>query len=727
MISRSQCAGAALLFLPAAAFAQLPPSGGEAWPPSSRAVIAWDSTAAGEDSLDQISLEAIFGGMGFTTERAGKPGIGTSLPGNTSLLVIPHAAASRMTAAESRAVVASIERGLTLVTDGVSPLGGALGIRAGREVPVAVLEDQFQPEIRIRWPNHRVVAWISGYPKNDATPVYQDSSREHLLAVILQRNTGRCLYVAPLIDPVTGSGYARFPTLPWVVERGLGVRPPLRRRGADAYFDPGYRWRIPADSLARMWHAWGIRGVHVAAWYASSDPPYDYAALLQALHNNGLLAYAWLEWPYIGKGFWDRHPAWRQKNALLQDAHLDFLYLMDLQNPDCMEAALNELSGFLRADWDGVDVAEFTMTGAGREALEGPAVPEFFTGFTDVGRRMFREQAGFDPLELFAPASHHYWKSDTAALHTFYRYRTGVNLAAERTIFTRLRSAEEGAAGPRELMLTIVDNMLHPEFDNLLGFDLNTTVSIAREFDLTLVAEDPYTEWSRPPERYTTMGSNYRRLLGERPFMIDVNVVPLPEDRKELYSTAQPTGTEFLELWKYASRETRRVCYYCESSVLENDWLLLPAAMAGSGSVTAKGTAVTVSAPYTVALRSGAGNVRMDGEPWPARSDSEIIVPAGKHLITMDAEHGADVNLRLVSITGELLGAWCSADTLSLEYSARGRCALGFGLRPSAVLLDGMPAHPPVHDSGSGSVFYVPGGRHRFTVIRAPGGESLSR
>ncbi|HTY59493.1 MAG TPA: hypothetical protein VMF59_11785, partial [Bacteroidota bacterium] len=619
--------------------------------------------------------------------------------------------------AGGRAVVAGIERGFVVLTDGASPLTRALEIRHSAPASVADVTDRTNPEIRITWPGRQNAPSFEKYPQASSEIVY--AARERSIGIIVTRGRGKCLVFAPLVDPLTVKGYTRFPTLPTVLSRALGCRSLISRRGADAYFDPGYRFGRAADDLARMWKSWGLTGIHVAAWYAHGTPPFDYAGLLQALHRNGLLAYAWLEWPYVGKAFWDSHPSWRQKNALLEDAHLDFLYLMDLQNPACMASALGELEDLLALDWDGVDVAEFTLTGAGREALEGPAMPGFFTGFTETGRRAFAKAFGYDPLELFAAGSQHYWKSNPAALKTFYRYRTAVNYETERALFTAMRDADRRGNRSREMMLTIVDNSLHPEFDDLLGFDMNETVALTREFGLTLEVEDPYTEWSSPPDRYTAIRSGYRGLLKGGPFLIDVNVVPLPDDRAPHFSTPQATGTEFLELARYASGDADRVCFYCESSVYAKDWELLPFALAARGSVQGGPLSFVVEAPSTVSIRSGCGNreVRMDGEPWPARGDSAIIVPAGNHRVELGGEDQPK-GIRILSITGELVRAAWRGDSLSLTYRSAGRCAVGFSSAPAATALDGTPAALSRSASANGCVVLAPPGTHELTVTR---------
>ena len=689
-------------------------------PPAShiRSLLVWNPAATGADSLDQLAWERIFTCLGLHPERTPGTNPDRLALDSTTTLVVPHASARVLSPRMVQRIVNAVEGGLNLVSDGITHVTTSFGIRPRDPLRVGEVTDHWRPEIRITWPRRPSVDCIAAYPAKESTIIYSDARTGSPLGIVVQRGKGRCLFLAPLADPLTGRGYARFASLPSVLVEGLGCRPLLTRNCADAYFDPGYRAGVPPEKLAGMWRQWGIRGVHVAAWYASGDPPYDYRGLIDALHRNGIRAYAWLEWPYIGKGFWDRHPEWRQKNSLLQDAHLDFLYLMDLQNPECMNTALKELDDLLDEDWDGVDVAEFTLTGAGREALEGPAMPEFFTGFTDFGRSEFSRQKGFDPIELFSPQSQHFWKADTAGLKSFFRYRTDVNFATERRLFSELRNVDREKSRSRELMLTIVDNMHHPEFDDLLGFDLGRTAAVAKEFGVTIDIEDPYTEWTKPPERYIALGASYQRLLGDSPFMTDINVVPMEQDRQQDFSTAQAAGTEFLQLWKCASEATGRVCFYCESSVYEGDWKLLPFAMAQGANATPAAGSFIVDAPSTVLLRGpGAkGGAFLDDRPWPAVGDSEAIVPAGHHTIRFAGEGADSGRISLTSISGELLDAAWIGEDLVVDEQSPGRCALGFNRVPVKVLVDNEPTQQSITHTGTGCVVLCPPGRHRVTV-----------
>src|SRR5690349_21696865 len=84
----------------------------------------------------------------------------------------------------------------------------------------------------------------------------------------------------------------------------------------------------------------------------------------------------------IRTGFWDQHPEWREKTALGTDAHVDWRFLMNLQNPHCLKAVLADAKGLLSAyDWDGVDIGELTF-----DSLQGPDNPGAFTPFNAQAR-----------------------------------------------------------------------------------------------------------------------------------------------------------------------------------------------------------------------------------------------------------------------------------------------------------------------------------------------------
>jgi len=677
--------------------------------------------ASRPDSIDQASFGGALESMGFSYSviDAGefRP---TNLDG-MNLLVVPHASALTLSPLQLKAIMSSVRSGMSLITDGPSPLLTALGIDLRKAQRVSVVLDRLLPDMTLHWPDRPSVRSIAGYPGKLSRVLYSDSASGRSLGIALRLGQGGCLVLAPLFDELSGNGYSRFPTLPNAIVRELNCRPPFRRNALDVYFDAGYRYSIPIESLAALWREWGIRAVHAAAWYYGNTPPYDYKRLIDAAHKNGVVVYAWLEWPHVGPGFWKQHPEWRQKNALLQDAKLDFLHLMDLQNPDCLNAALNDLSVLLKEDWDGVDIAEFTITGAGGEALAGPERPDYFVPFTPTAIAEFKNLAGYNPLELEDSTSRHFWRRNAAALDQFYRYRTSVNNRLLRQVvefITRLR--KEGNRD-WELIHTIVDNSLHPEFDYLLGFDQLSTLRLLKEYGVTLNVEDPYMEWLQPPERYRKLRSTLVSLVPDHTSMIDINVVPVHPSTQLGFPSSQATGVEFLQQLQRAGEQGGRVCVYCESSVFTQDWQHVPHAMAAEASLREAKSGWEIKSPTTVAVQTlGEGEAWIDDRPWPCQGSEGVIIPAGTHSLAFkpataisDSTSGV---LRLLFLSDELLGCQASNARIELTYRSPARCLLAFNHRPARILVDGTSANLPVLVGEKVFVVVAPSGEHRLAV-----------
>jgi hypothetical protein len=686
-------------------------------------VLLWNSNALNEDAIDQQSFFTTLESSGFKTIRRDPSDLTNHPPGPNTLLIVPHSSALSLSAKNVKAIMKSLQLGLTVITDGESSLSRAMGFQLGEPVPVADLVDHVLPELKPHWADTPRVAWIENISNREREILISDRISGYPLAITKSFGKGHCIYFAPLFDPISGKGYARFANFPYLIVNVLHRKPAFRRQGADAYFDPGYRYNLPIETLARQWRQWGIRAIHAAVWYFYNKNPYDYARLIKASHQNGILVYAWLEWPYVGRKFWDLHPEWRQKNALLQDAHLDFLYLMDFQNPLCMQAAMNDLGLLLENDWDGIDVAEFSITGVGSQALEGPARPEYFTGFSVTARAEFKKLQGFDQIELFDTTSQHYWKKDSSALNTFYRYRVDVNNGLLRQVVHDFDSLNTTRKRNWEMILTIADNSLHPEFNRLLGYDLHSTLELVKEYTMTLQVEDPYMEWTKPPERYSRLGETYHRFLGDHPFIIDINVVPVhPPDQKG-YSISQPTGSEIFQLWRAAADQSSRVCFYSESTIFGHDWEILPYAMAAKAEIRKEGSELLINTPYTVTLTSVQmkGQFLLDGKPWMCYGEEGILIPRGKHRLGFrdmnDTTHIQETGIRLVSISDELLECRQEGDSLKVNYASPARCALTLSRRPAVMVLDGVVVDLPIIENEKHVVMLGPPGVHSLTLV----------
>src|SRR5258708_19884126 len=108
---------------------------------------------------------------------------------------------------------------------------------------------------------------------------------------------------------------------------------------------------------------------------------------MAACDRKGILVYAWLELPNVSEMFWNQHPEWREKTAVLQDAQLDWRKLMNLTNRDCFQAVSQGVKTLVeRFDWDGVNLAELYF-----ESLERAPNPPPFTPLNAASPNHFRQ------------------------------------------------------------------------------------------------------------------------------------------------------------------------------------------------------------------------------------------------------------------------------------------------------------------------------------------------
>ena len=680
-------------------------------------IIVWNSSAVKEDSIDQLSFQNAFSSIGLSPARISLPDLQLTKFNSNMLIILPHASASFLKEKDIDRIQLAVNNGARLITDGESKLTEQMNIKLSPPASVKIVKDLTFPSVHLHWADAPKVPLILNESGKTCRLLYTDPLSGHPIGILKNSGKGMFLFLSALFDPLSGEGYSRFPNLPNLVVKEMHCTPLFQRRGIDAYFDPAYRYNMPVKKLVSIWKSWGIKAIHAAAWNYYDSPSYDYKLLISEAHKQGILVYAWLEWPYIGKSFWDKHPEWRGKNALLKDAQLDFLSLMDLQNPACMNKALNDLSGLLKDDWDGIDIAEFSITGGVAGALEGPNDPTYFTGFNTIARKEFKSLYGFDQAELFNKSSEHFWKKDSIGLDKFYKYRVQVNNRLLRQIVVSLDSIKVFDKRDWELIFTVLDNSLHPEFDRLLGFDLPNTLKLAKEFHVTLQVEDPESEWTRPPSRYEQLAKAYAPLLGNIPLAIDINIVPVhPKDQKG-YASEQPTGTELFRQYSFADNSCGRVCFYSESTIYQHDWDVFPYVMASGTSVIKDNrqwriqTPHTVIMPYTVKL----GSVFLDNKPYPGCSSDEIIIPRGEHVLTfMDTSiaNEKNNNLRLIGISDELISCIQSAQGIELIYQSPARCLITLNKLPVNVKVDGKIASLKMLNDNDSYIIFAPSGKH---------------
>jgi hypothetical protein len=415
--------------------------------------------------------------------------------------------------------------------------------------------------------------------------------------------------------------------------------------------------------------------------------------LIEACHRRGILVYAWLELPHVSEKFWEEHPEWREKTAVLQDAHLDWRKLMNLADADCRRAVEAGVRGLLgRFDWDGVNLAELYF-----ESLEGAANPARFTPMNDNVRREYKELTGTDPLDLF--------RAGTAAeaLASFLQYRAGLALRMQREWLGALEDVRR-SKDHLDIALTHVDDRFDTRMRELIGADSASVLPLLGRHDFTFLIEDPATVWHLGPDRYSQIAERYKPLAPrqQEKLAIDINIV---ERYQDVYPTKQQTGVELMQLVNTAAKSFPRVTLYFEHSLLKPDLPLLPAAAAGASRVEVSESKIAVDSPHGAGV-AWSGPARVDGREWPLYDGQTVWVPPGAHVVEAGTASGA---LQVRRCNADVMAASVGAAGVEVAYRSTARVFVETDRRPSRVEVDGEVYAPEYFGD---TVFALPRGQH---------------
>jgi len=572
----------------------------------------------------------------------------------------------------------NVESGGLLILEGVNAIGFKM---TARKVRVASLVDVHNPKLPIIWESP-VEIFAADAPPDAEVFAKERWTGAPLLAGI-RMGRGAVLWAAVPPGP---RGYERFPYVPQALA-DLGFVPRWRSKELWAFFDSSYRTRADLDYLAARWRSAGIAAIHVAAWHFNEPDPGqdDYLRrLIEACHKRAILVYAWLELPHVSEKFWNDHPQWREKTGLLQDAHLDWRKLMNLQNRDCFTAVSHQVNNLLnRFDWDGVNLAELYF-----ESLEGAANPARFTPFNDDVRRDF----GSDPIEMLRT-------QNAPGLQKFLAYRANLAHRMQVEWIAEIESVRKNSKTHLDLVLTHVDDRFDPRIRDLIGADAARVLPLLESTDFSFLIEDPATIWNLGPERYEQIAARYAPLTARKDKLsIDINIV---ERYQDVYPTKQQTGTELFQLVHTAAKFFPRVALYFENSILPPDLGLLSASAAVA---TAAGPSVT--GPKQFGLISEP--VTVDGNVWPVYDGKAVWLPSGTHKL----EPGTLPSILLTDLNAELKSARSLPAGLEFTYTSASRAIATFS-GPVRILIDGQPS-----PSQDGPVTFLPRGSHTVTAMK---------
>ena len=586
-----------------------------------------------------------------------------------------------------------VKGGAILILEGESPIAEAFGFYPGSDrIRATSIEDSRIPKLPIIWqkalelPRFQVPGEARTFAKERWTAAPMMAG--------FRRGSGAVLWVAASPGE---HGYERFPYILHAL-RDLGLTVPFQSSRLWAFFDSSYRLRVDVDYFAPRWRAAGIAALHVAAWhYFEPDAERDryLRALIEACHRNGILVYAWLELPHVSERFWNEHPEWREKTALLQDAHLDWRKLMNLLNPDCARVVQIGIKDLInRFRWDGINLAELYF-----ESLQGVAAPARFTPMNDDFRAVFRKSEGFDPLEILGP------RKDPRSLRKVLDFRAEL---ARQMQERWLADLAEIGRGELDLVLTHIDDRFDTRMRDSLGADSARVLPLLDRQEFTFLIEDPATIWHLGPQRYPEIAKRYATLTRHTERLgIDINVV---ERYQDVYPTKQQTGTELLQLVHHAAAAFSRVALYFENSILPPDVPLLSSAAAVVRSVERNGPKLVVHSVHGVGI-PWSGPASVDGAAWPVANGSVVWLPAGAHAIEPAS---APLQAYVLHFNGDLQSARVPAQgVIELAYKSSTAALAVLNRRPSRLKVDGAEARI---DTPGPYTLRLPRGQHLVTI-----------
>ena len=575
---------------------------------------------------------------------------------------------------------ARVDRGTLLILEGESPLAHAMGFRPKdtARLPVRNVEDLSEPGLRVIW--EKPLDLVAFEIPAEARVFARERWRKIPLVAGFRKGLGAVLWIAA---PPGEHGYERFPYLPQAL-LDLGFEAPFRAGNLWAFFDSAYRARVDPDYFAERWRAAGISALHVAAWhYWERDAAGDeyLRRLIDACHRHAIQVYAWLELPHVSEKFWDEHPEWREKTALLQDAHLDWRKLVNLTNREAFAAVSAGARDLLtRFDWDGVNLAELYF-----ESLEGYDNPARFTPMNEDVRREFQRTAGMDPRDLFDPTSPRHWTKNSAGLARFLDFRVQLAQRQQAEWMAQIDLVRREKPD-LDLALTHIDDRFDASMRDKLGADVTGVLPLLAQRDFTFLIEDPATIWNLGPQRYPQIAARYAPLTppaARDKLAIDINIV---ERYQDVYPTKQQTGAELFDLVHTAAGAFPRVALYFEYSISRHDLPLLPAAAARVDKQSMANGKLSVESPRPVGV-SWSGPALVDGKPWPLASDTTVWLPRGFHTVEAGAK---PARLRVLDFNGDVTMAAVTGTGVEFAYQSSARAMALLDRLPASLEIDGV-------------------------------------
>jgi hypothetical protein len=647
--------------------------------------------------------------VGFQVREISPADYRVSRGQHSPMLVVPEAEGRQLDASLVEGILRDVDAGMPLLLDGSTSLAEKLGVKfPGTRSEV----------VRYRWDAYAhdpiVLPGPLAYDRFYASPALQvlafDAKHNGPLIISGTRGQGRFIYSAIPLEPRHRMVFQYLPFLAQAILDQLHVAPSLAADNLCVYLDVGGEPNVDPAVIAAQLKRWYVREVHLGVFYDSDTFREYLPRFIAAAHLQGIAVYAWLEYPMVSQEFWVQHPKWREVTASGHSAIMDWRYHMALEDPACFKAVAERTRHLaLDYDWDGVDFAELYFEGE-RKIFERP---RDFTPMHPTFRKTFRERYGVDPIELFDPDSPNYGPRNPVLRTELEAYRVELITQLTKQFLEILESCR--AQKPYlQTTLTFIDALRDPTVTERFGVDPERLLALQKHFGFGVEIEDPYTVWNSGPDRYRAIGEYYRaRLRPGTPFSIDVNVVDREPPGRPLN---KPRGLELYELLANIAPYVDLITMYAYSTFSLDDMRLVPFVLGAKEMADGASEPGKIVAQRQLLWKTETigRTVYLDGKEWPCRSDSQVLISAGEHSISIRPQAGSSTQdaLRIESMSATILASEQSGQHVRLTYQARGRCYARLNRRPAAVVCDGAAGAGIILTDGNNVCVVLPQGEH---------------
>ncbi|MBA4312801.1 MAG: hypothetical protein C0417_09245 [Chlorobiaceae bacterium] len=678
-----------------------------------RVALLWDPDAKGGSYNNQASFASAFRSLNIEVDTLSLD-TPPSLQGY-NLVVVPYNNVERLRDRDYDIIVQFLEEGGNVVTDGKNYLAEELGIKfTDSKIKIDRMRDHLYPSDALVLKFPEIMTRFDFLPEDEIL-----CSEEKIDAPVVIGRTygkGKFIFLGTRFDPMSTGGYSRFPYFMEYIRSFFHLKPILRRENLEVFFDPGYRHNISVEDLVKRWVADGIRIVHAVGWHQYEKWTYNYKRLIELCHANGILVYAWLEPPHVSEKFWKDHPEWKELNFRGEPVIASWRFPVALTDSNCLNEVKNMYKSFLlQHDWDGVNVAELYF----EAGTDGPENSNLMTPMHPSARSEFKKLYGFDPANLFDEKSEYYWKKNAYAWKRYEEYRVD-RLSKLHEEFLMMIGEVKSEKPYFDVVLTVMDDVGNPELRKNHGVDAIRINELKKKYNFTLQIEDPQSEWSKDPRRYSVIAERYKSLLGEKDaVMIDINILQFRDEKKPtIFPTLVQTGIESYMLVNVAAASAERFSLYSESSIRPQDLRMMSYAASASASISTIPNGWKLSTPFPVMLELPQNFTALTTSTGERITSDRgmFLLPAGNHILSADKSEGELFNTsmpapgKLLTISGKMLGLINSNRSVSVSYSSSTRCYASFSHRPYNIYIDDKETIVPIL-----------AGHRRFTAVLPPG------